>query len=265
MSSSGGLSSRLKKIGGGTCLTRDSTDSEHVLIKVMRRIVEYAKTIKLSDDKYEVMWRPTVSLYECQCHMQSVYGDDYFDPPDENTGRSMRPDGGIVYLINKETLDWCPILITEDKIQGTNDQRFAKGLGRQATGNAIERAAKNIRGMEMLFAGEDRLYFPYVIFAAGCDFHQSESIAQRLEMMNYGMPNFVFDVTSSSTNIMESLTQKLKTIDCKKKLDGKCVANIFIKTHRWNKATHGTSNWSEEERYAVCKWIIDQTLSPYSS
>jgi hypothetical protein len=265
MSKSVKLSSRLTRIGGGSCLTKDSSESEHALINVMRRIVEYAKTIKLKDEKYEVMWRPTVSLYECQVRMKSVYGDDYPEPSDYNTSRSMRTDGGIVYIIDKTTLEWCPILITEDKIQGTNDHRFIKGLGRQASGNAIERAAKNIRGMEMLMAGQERSYFPYVIFASGCDFHKSESIAQRLEMMNYGMSNFVFDVTESSTNIMHSLTQKLRTINCKKKWNDKCVASVFIKTHKWNKAVHGTSNWNDEERYSVCKWVIDQTIQPYSS
>ena len=48
--------------------------------------------------------------------------------------------------------------------------------------NAIERAAKNIRGSEMICMSQNT--FPYVIFASGCDFHNTETIASRLEMMN---------------------------------------------------------------------------------
>lgn len=263
MRQSSALSSRLKKVGGGGCLTRDSLTSEGDLTAVMRRILEYASSIALKDSKHAVMWRPTVSLFECQENMKAVYGDDYPQPNPSNTARSMRPDGGILYIVDKTTLKWKPLLITEDKIQGTNDQRHAEGKCRQATGNAIERAAKNIRGMEMLLAGPDCPFFPYVIFAAGCDFHPSETIGQRLEMMNYGLPNYIFEVKTADANIMPQLQEVLDTHNCKKKFGGKCAASIFVKTHKWNSAPHGCSNWGNEERYAVCKWVVDQTLAPY--
>jgi len=265
MRQSAGLSSRLKQLGGGGRLTQDSLPSENDLTNVMRRILKYAEAKPLKNENHTVMWRPTVSLLECQENMRAVYGDEYPVPVAANAARSMRPDGGILCLIDKTSLKWVPLLITEDKIQGTNDQRHAVGKGRQATGNAIERAAKNIRGMEMLFAGPDHPFFPYVVFAAGCDFHPSETIGQRLEMMNYGLPNFVFEVNKSNTDVLPQLQETLTLHNCKKRFDGKCTASIFVKTHKWNSAPHGCSNWSVEERYAVCEWAVDQTLAPYAA
>jgi hypothetical protein len=152
------------------------------------------------------------------------------------------------------------MLITEDKIQGTNDLRFAKGLGRQATGNAIERAAKNIRGAEMAFMAPDQSLFPYIIFAAGCDFHPTETIAHRLEMMNYGVPNTTFEVTPSNVDIMPKLTGDLENKTCRKRFSGKSIASIFVKTHKWDQLPHGSSNWSVKERIVVCEWAMNQSM-----
>lgn len=49
---------------------------------------------------------------------------------------SMRPDGGILSLVDKKNNAY-PILITEVKNQGTNDLRELEGKPKQARGNAI--------------------------------------------------------------------------------------------------------------------------------
>ena len=59
-----------------------------------------------------------------------------------------------------------PLLVLEDKKQGTNDSRIAKGLPKQALGNAIERFAKNVKTTEMLFHTQS--IFPYV-HCSGCE------------------------------------------------------------------------------------------------
>ena len=58
---------------------------------------------------------------------------------------SMRPDGGILYMVTKNEQKY-PILITEMKNQGTNDLRLKEGKKKQAKGNAIERLGKNVIG-----------------------------------------------------------------------------------------------------------------------
>ena len=110
---------------------------------------------------------------------------DNKDAKNDNARVSIKPDAGIIlWKINNKHY---PIYIGEDKIQGTNDKLFEAGKPKQATGNAIERYFKNVRAEELLCS---RLpYFPSVVFASGCDFHHSETIAKRLEAGNYGVPN----------------------------------------------------------------------------
>jgi type II restriction enzyme len=58
----------------------------------------------------------------------------------------MRPDGGILYLIDGENNKF-PVLITEMKKQGTNDRIITMAGKAQAVGNAIERLGKNVIGL----------------------------------------------------------------------------------------------------------------------
>ena len=260
---SSGLATKLTAIGGGRRLTRDSLPSEGSLAAAIRIVMQTAqkkldsiKTGPLTGTK--VAHQSTLSLYECQQRMHNTFPTEYPPPSESSVNRSMRPDGGIVSVTVGER--WHPLLITEDKIQGTNDLRSANGQARQATGNAIERAAKNIRGAEMAFLDPDQKLFPYVLFAAGCDFHSSETIAQRLEMMNYGIPNTTFEVTPSNVDIMSDLIDRIKPMSCKKRFGGRCVASVFIKAHKWDEMDHGASNWTPAERTIVCGWAMEQSM-----
>lgn len=99
------------------------------------------------------------------------------------------PDGGFVYLVVNEKK--YPVLISEVKHQGTNDKRCANGLKKQATGNAIERASKNIVATKYYMEDED--IFPYVLFAYGCDFDKSIPIYDRLTPnIRYGNLNTIY-------------------------------------------------------------------------
>ena len=119
-----------------------------------------------------------------------------FTPASKNPYVS--PDGGLLFL------EWngteYPILISEAKKQGTNDERYKEGKNKQGRGNGIERAYKNALTFSQY--NEKLDYNPYVIFACGCDFDKDSSIIDRLwhltrfEPMNTNLSLFNEDVTS---------------------------------------------------------------------
>lgn len=95
--------------------------------------------------------------------------------------RNIRPDGGLTYLLSKNNNKYL-IGVFEEKVQGTNDKREQEGKKKQAQGNAIERAYKNIREIENFQINEDIM--PYVIFASGCDLEDEDSsIRDRITAM----------------------------------------------------------------------------------
>lgn len=94
---------------------------------------------------------------------------------------SMAPDGGILYLIDKENTKY-PILITEVKNQGTNDLRLKEGKKKQAKGNAVERLGKNVIGFRTALLKES--IFPFICFGDGCDFAPDSSILDRVVTIN---------------------------------------------------------------------------------
>jgi hypothetical protein len=257
MSQSDGLSKRLSQmIEDGRHLNDDSCSSEVILSDAMCEIINYANE-KFKPIGYIISLEKSLSLYDCQSFFEKVGGPK---PDPDNKKVCMRPDGGILFAISGETR--IPILIVEDKVQGTNDNLFEQKKNRQSTGNAIERGAKNIRGAEMLFAGLD--IFPYVMFASGCDFHSSETIAKRIEMMNMGIPNHYIGITNTTTqeHVLEMLNSIIPVINIKK-LCGKSIASIFVKAHKWDEMKHGSSLWKKEERILILKKIIDNVLESF--
>ena len=102
--------------------------------------------------------------------------DDFFC---ELESTYITPDGQFLYAV-KDGVENL-ILISERKNQGTNDRRINDGLKKQSMGNACERLAKNIRGVEMLMITED--IFPFVTFLGGCDFKEGSTIRDRIVTM----------------------------------------------------------------------------------
>ena len=108
------------------------------------------------------------------------------------------PDGGLLFLVWNGVR--YPILISEAKKQGTNDERYIEGKKNQSKGNGIERAFKNALAFSQY--NEKLDYNPYVIFTCGCDFDKDSSIIDRLwgltryEPMNTNLSLFEEDVTS---------------------------------------------------------------------
>ena len=233
----------------GNSLNDDSFHSEKVMTQTIREYVLPFLKENIEKMGGNIVHATKYSLYDCQKHFHEVGGPE---PDPENNGNFMRPDGGIFFAQFGETK--VPLLILEDKRQGTNDSRLEKGLPRQATGNAIERFAKNVRMSEMLFTGD---IFPYIIFASGCDFHYTESISKRFEQGNYGYPNKTINVTDINQNNETAI--KNMNLDISKK-NNKCVATICIKSHKWNELPHNSSAWKVDEMKLVLGPILNQII-----
>jgi hypothetical protein len=242
---SDGLSERLLKMAiGGKHLNDDSKHSEKVLNSAIDDIIlPYARDHFVG---YSITQIKSISLFECQEFFYKYGGPE---PNPENSNVSMRPDGGIM-IATKDGIN-TPFLIIEDKVQGTNDTRILNKQERQSTGNAIERAGKNIRCAEMLFSGLD--IFPYILFASGCDLHHTETISKRIEQMNYGVKTHYIPITPD-------LPEKIDTfdIDIKKRFGGRCVFSAFVKAHKYDEMPHGSSAWSKQEIARICCKVIDQ-------
>lgn len=257
-SQSEGLSNRHKEMNNkGQHLNNDSKSSEDTLNDSMYEIVNYTEKI-FEPLGYKVIMDKSISVYHCQQYFHIAGGPE---PNILNKKYKMIPDGGIIY-ISKNGIK-IPILIVEDKIQGTNDKRYFQGEKRQSTGNAIERAAKNIRGAEMIFANQE--IFPYILFASGCDFHHTETISKRIEMMNMGYPNHYINIDDNITpeKYKMNIEKIMSEIDIRKKC-GRSIASVFIKAHQWNKMKHGSSFWTKDERIYIMKNIIDKVRVNFS-
>jgi hypothetical protein len=240
------------------CLNDDSKNSEKILSLAMKEVLPYAQEL-FKNISGTVNSKKTMTLYECQEYFHNAGGPE---PKPENKNFSMRPDGGILILsLNGKDI---PILIVEDKVQGTNDNLFAKKCKREDVGDDIEYAAKNIRSAEMLFA--ELPIFPYVLFASGCDFHESETISKTIDMMNMGCKNNYIDITKSSTdeNINVQIEDIKKSINIKK-VCGFGIASVFIKAHKWDEMVHGSSMWKKEEIVNICKKVIDNVYENIST
>jgi hypothetical protein len=98
----------------------------------------------------------------------------------ESDASFVQPDGGIIDVKYKNK--WYPLLISEMKKQGTNNERKKEGKPKQAKGNAIERAAKNIDEFRFWCNTVLKLdYFPYLMLITGCDFVKGSTIHDRLD------------------------------------------------------------------------------------
>ena len=257
ISQSAALRTRIKTMhDGGQHFNDDSKHSEDRLTSVIQgKILPHARA-RIEKIGGAVVFLKQISLYNVMEIFAQHNPDEEIDNCEENKKVYMKPDGGIlIAIIDGKSY---PILLTEDKLQGTNDGRRAQGLARQATGNAIERAAKNIRGAEMLFCASP--VFPYVLFASGCDLHSSETISKRLEMMNYGVKNHYIEMSTIEQLVEARVAQMLDRINIAKRFGGKCVASMFVKAHKWDEMAHGASAWSIAEIEAVCMRVVDAAI-----
>jgi type II restriction enzyme len=135
----------------------------------------------------------------------------------------LKPDGGFLWIkINGKKYY---ILISEQKQQGTNDQRLLEGKFIQGKGNAVERLGKNLIGCETLFLEED--IFPFIVFLQGCDFYDNEStIGDRVRTIFRFLPG-------NTVNLFYV---------------GRRAGSYFMRGHSMTE-TPGTSDWTNKEMF----------------
>lgn len=107
--------------------------------------------------------------------------------------RKLAPDGGIIWMDKK-----YPILISEMKRQGTNNERVAEGKNKQAVGNAIERLGKNLIGFKTLYEKEDIL--PFVCFCWGCDVTDGTFLGKLYTLNSFYEINVIYNKNENIIN-----------------------------------------------------------------
>ncbi len=161
----------LRKLRDKTVINKTSKKQETVLLEAVKHVaVTIEKQFGLN-----LQWEDKWLLKDVVIHLRKHYPSVEFFDPLENS--SMKPDGGILYLLHKDGSKH-PILIAERKNQGTNDLRKLEGKKKQAKGNAVERLGKNVIGLKTAMTGEG--IFPFVCFGDGCDFEDKSSILDRV-------------------------------------------------------------------------------------
>ena len=107
--------------------------------------------------------------------------------------RRIEPDGGVIWMDGK-----YPILISEMKRQGTNDEREKEGKKKQAVGNAIERLGKNLIGFKNLYENDDIL--PFCCFCWGCDVTNETFLGKLYTLNSFYEINVVYDKPNRHLN-----------------------------------------------------------------
>ncbi len=130
------------------------------------------------------------------------------------------PDGGLIeiYIEGK----WRPVLSSEAKKQGTNDERMERGLSKQAQGNAIERLHKNYTEMSVICQNEN--IFPYICFLSGCDFAKNSSIPDRLTSLN----------AARAINNLYIYKEKEKVGKDGEKTNLRSLCSLFMREKEWS-------------------------------
>lgn len=138
-----------------------------------KMVINYIQTrfnFIIKENNYTFDYSDSISLGEIAKFIQRKGMRKDFDF--SYSDRCLRPDGGIIYLITTDG-DKLPLVISEVKRQGTNNERLQEGKKKQAVGNAIERLGKNLIGVRTMMQYEDIV--PFVCFGWGCDFGKDES------------------------------------------------------------------------------------------
>ena len=263
ISQSTGLSNRhLAMHQDGRTLVDDSNVSEGNLKTIIEPLLERAREL-IAPYGGTIQYLKKVSLEDLSMHMRNPKHiiNDTSNTTSIDARVSIKPDAGIIMWTFNGTQ--YPLYIGEDKVQGTNDQLHAAGKKRQATGNAIERYFKNVRAEEMLCANVP--YFPSVVFASGCDFHHTETIAKRLEVGNYGTPNHYVEISPENPADSHAVAAKMHSmvdrISIYKRIGGKyapaiAIPSVCVKAHKWDELPHNSSLWKPQEYLAVSARIV---------
>jgi type II restriction enzyme len=185
--------------------------------------------------KYKFGFQKKLRLEDIYTILRTQYGlvDVKLQTVKEST--FITPDGGFIWV----EIDGAKyfILICEEKNQGTNDKRLLEGKKRQALGNAVERLGKNYNALDLLFSKEDIL--PFVTFLQGCDFHQSETITDRVITIFKGLEK-------NKINLYKDVLNR--------------AGSYFVRGHKWDEGKPGDSDWTKNEMTKILKDVASQSF-----
>jgi type II restriction enzyme len=161
----------LSRRRGGTVVNLKSKVQETALAGALEYVVarlqrEFDVTLR-----HEKRWQ----LARIVEQLERDFPDVSFHEPHKN--RWLEPDGGVLSIVDRDLTPHV-ILISEVKNQGTNDERAAAGMSKQAMGNAIERLGKNMIGFRTAMLAEGIM--PFVCFGYGCDFKDGSYVLDRV-------------------------------------------------------------------------------------
>ena len=171
--------------------TKSKIDDKRIY-EAMHQCINYLENrfeMYLKKENFELEFSESISFKQLIHVIKSAGSRKEFD--DTFNARTIRPDGGIIFLKKRDDPDYLRIvLISEVKRQGTNDQRMREGKGRQAQGNAIERLGKNLIGIRAALNHEP--ITPFACFGWGCDFVKNYDkdafVMSKISMMNEFYP-----------------------------------------------------------------------------
>jgi len=123
----------------GTVINLGSKKQEQHLVPALRYVEDEIINHFGVNLNFQNTWYLKDIVRYLKTHFPNIEFHHYFD------STYMCPDGGILSLQRNDSKTY-PILITEVKIQGTNDIRARERLKKQSKGNAIERLGKNVIG-----------------------------------------------------------------------------------------------------------------------
>jgi type II restriction enzyme len=178
------LSMRQTRDGGGRSINNLAA---RTFDRKLKDFIPYVVIPMLQERYPHIEWTHTYKINQADYARQ--INPDYIP---ESNNPFISPDGGIVLANGK------PVLITEAKKQGTNNERALRGLPRQSCGNAIERACKNHNELKSYMF--DKNYFPYLLFAYGSDFELNSSIRSRLHSMTMYKPYNQFHIINDGNH-----------------------------------------------------------------
>lgn len=168
-----------------------SKEDDKQIYSAMLEVSEYIKNrfdFEKSFPNYDIVFEKEIGVQYIIDFIRSHRIRTEFDL--NYVDRKIIPDGGILFLVkteNGEETERKPILISEIKRQGTNDERLKSGKSKQAVGNAIERLGKNLMGVKSLMMYEG--ITPFVCFGWGCDFAEdSKTVLSKVSMLNEFYP-----------------------------------------------------------------------------
>ena len=158
MSSSARLRKTQTRDGGGRSMFNVNAKQHEK--NLQDSVLKIKSELELKYPELTFIWEKRLLLKDIA---ESIGVSDCKELIEANGDPYITPDGGFLFV------EWngvrYPILVSEAKKQGTNDERYLEGKDKQSMGNGIERAPKNA---DLIVMWCEKLnYNPYVIFC-GC-------------------------------------------------------------------------------------------------